>query len=284
MSIIQVDGFKVYQNIDGTRSIIIDSEKIKQCMDCYYKNNLDGVAINESHGYYLNDINFLSNYSEIKKISISEGIKDIKGIHYLKNLEILILSGKNREIDFQSFPKLFKLTLDWSLKQKKLESCKSLQSLAIYSGYNPKSKNLKDIGNIYWLKSIEINNSTITTLEGSDRFDRLESLEFNYCTKLEDICGFDKSRKTLKSLLFNHCKSIKNHECVRDFNKLQILAFNNSGVIKSLEFIKKMISLKSFRFMGTDVTDGDISPCIGLDYVSFTNKKHFTHKMEQLKK
>lgn len=283
MSIIQVDGFKVYQNLDGTKSIIVDSEKIEQCMDCYYKNNLDGVSVTNSHGYNLKDVNFLSKYTDIKMLSISETILDIKGMYSLSNLERLIISGKKRKIDFNFFPNLNKLTLDWSDSLINLDQCKSLENLAIYSGYNPKTKDLNDISNIHWLKKLEINNSTITSFEGSEKFNSLVELEFNYCTKLEDICGFEKSKKRLKSLLFNHCKSIKNHECVAGFDNLNILAFNNSGTIKSLNFIKKMSSLSSFRFVGTDVLDGDITPCIGLSYVSFTNKKHFTHKMEELK-
>jgi hypothetical protein len=283
MSIIQIDGFKVYQNLDGTKSIIVDSEKIEQCMDCYYKNNLDGVSVTNSHGYNLKDVDFLSRYTDIKKLSISETILDTTGMYSLSNLERLIISGKKRKIDFNFFPNLNKLTLDWSDSLINLDQCKSLESLAIYSGYNPKTKDLKDISSIHWLKKLEINNSTITSFEGSEKFDSLVELEFNYCSKLEDICGFEKSKKKLKSLLFNHCKSIKNHECVAGFDNLNILAFNNSGTIKSLNFIKKMSSLSSFRFVGTDVLDGDITPCIGLSYVSFTNKKHFTHKMEELK-
>lgn len=283
MSIIQIDGFKVYQNLDGTKSIIVDSEKIEQCMDCYYKNNLDGVSVTNSHGYNLKDVDFLSRYADITKLSISETILDITGMYSLNNLERLIISGKKRKIDFKFFPYLNKLTLDWSDNLVNLDQCKSLESLAIYSGYNPKTKDLKDVSHIHWLKKLEINNSLITSFEGSEKFNNLVELEFNYCTKLEDIDGFEKSKKKLKTLLFNHCKSIKNHECVSKFDNLNILAFNNSGAIKSLNFIKEMSSLNSFRFVGTDVLDGDITPCIGLNYVSFTNKKHFTHKMEELK-
>jgi len=283
MSIIQIDGFKVYENYDGTRSIIIDSENIKQCMDCYYKNKLDGVALTNYHGYNLKDVDFLSRYTDITKLSVPETILDITGMYSLSKLERLIISGKKRKIDFSFFPNLKKLTLDWSDSLINLDQCKSLESLAIYSGYNPKSKDLKDISSVHWLKKIEINNSTITSFKGSEKFDSLVELDFNYCTKLEDICGFEKSKKKLKSLLFNHCKSIKNHECVTDFKNLDILAFNNSGTIRSLQFIKELSSLNSFRFVGTDVLDGDITPCIGLNYVSFTNKKHFTHKMEELK-
>jgi hypothetical protein len=44
-----------------------------------------------------------------------------------------------------------------------------------------------------------------------------------------------------------------------------------------------MASLKNFMFVGTDVTDGDMTPSIGLRYAGFSNKKHFSHTMEQIK-
>ena len=283
MSIILIEGFKAYSNLDGTKSIIIDSDYIHECMQIYFEYDLHGVAITTSHNYKLQNVDFLSEYTNIKRLSVSDGIKDISAIHKLSNLEDLIISGENIKIDFQFFPNIKKINMQWSSKLINLEKCKSLESLAIYGGYNPKSKDLSDISNIHWLKKLEINSSTITSFEKSENFDRLEKLEFNYCSKLENISGFENSKSTLKSLLFGNCKSIKNHESVAVFDNLNILGFNECGTIKSLKFIKKMKSLNSFRFMRTDVADGDITPCIGLDYVSFTNKKHFTHKMEQLK-
>lgn len=64
---------------------------------------------------------------------------------------------------------------------------------------------------------------------------------------------------------------------------LSILAYNNCGVIPSIQFIQKMNSLSSFRFVGTDIADGDITPCIGLGYAGFSNKKHFSHTIQEIK-
>jgi protein phosphatase 1 regulatory subunit 7 len=283
MSIIQIDGFKAYQNLDGTRMIIINSDNIDGCMDYYYKNNIEGVAITNYHGYNLKEVDFLSRYPDIKSLTISESVENIEAIHSLTGLEELIISEKKQKIDFQYFPNLKKLTLDWSTGLINLDKCKSLESLAIYSGFNPKTKDLTAISNVHWLKKLEINSSSITSFKGSENFDNLEELEFNYCPKLENISGFEKSKEKLKSLIFGNCKSIKNYDSVVIFDNLNILGFNFSGVIKSIGFIKKMKSLSSFRFVGTDVVDGDITPCVGLKFISFTNKKHFTHKMEQLR-
>ena len=70
-------------------------------MDYYYKNNLEGVAITNYHGYNLKEGTFLSKYPNIKSLSISESVENIDAIHSLTGLEKLIISGKKLKIDFQ---------------------------------------------------------------------------------------------------------------------------------------------------------------------------------------
>jgi protein phosphatase 1 regulatory subunit 7 len=91
-------------------------------------------------------------------------------------------------------------------------------------------------------------------------------------------------KESLTYLFFDHCKSTINHEYVTRLHHLYTLAFNDCGAIPSIKFINTMPSLKDIRFGGTDVIDGDMTPCIGFEYAAFTNKKHFTHTMEQVKK
>src|SRR5690606_25273939 len=43
--------------------------------------------------------------------------------------------------------------------------------------------------------------------------------------------------------------------------------------------ITQLPLLKGVRFWDSTVEDGDVSPCLQLDYAYFTNKKHYTHKL-----
>jgi protein phosphatase 1 regulatory subunit 7 len=280
MSITIIEGFKVYTN--GKRSIIIDSDYIDECMRVYNQNHLDGVAITTSHDYRLQNVDFLAEYPKIKHLSISDGINDINAIHTLKSLESLIISGKNRKIDFLHFPSLTELITDWSPHFLNMDKCAHLKRLSLYN-YAPKTKDCLNISNVPWVKRLEITQSPIHTLNGLEKFDQLEEFELNYCSKLETLCCLEESKNTLVSLRFDHCKSIINHDYVIRLDHLNTLAYNDGGTMPSIKFIKKMTSLKDFMFVGTDVTDGDITPCIGLNYAGFSNKKHFSHTMEQIK-
>ena len=45
-----------------------------------------------------------------------------------------------------------------------------------------------------------------------------------------------------------------------------------------------MPKLEDFRFVDTNVIDGDLSPLIRLKYAGFFDKKHYSHTREQIKK
>ncbi|MFA6083777.1 hypothetical protein [Mucilaginibacter sp.] len=278
MPIVIIDGFKIYDS-PQRKSLIIESDRIKESMQFFQKNNLDGIAVTSSFG--LNDLSFVKDYPFIKHLSISEGAFDIKDIYSLENLTSLIISGKKQKIDYVYFPKLKELIADWSPYFTNLDKCYCLERLSFYK-YAPSSKNLEVIAGINWLKSLTITQSPISSLKGLEQFTQLEQIELNYCSKLEELCCLEGSSETLITLLLDHCKAIKNHDYAMGLKNVKILAYNNCGKIPSIKFIKQMPSLKDFRFVGTNVSDGDISPCIGLKYVGFFNKKHYSHTSEQI--
>lgn len=255
MSIITVEGFKVYFEINGKKSIIINSDCIDQCMRLYTEHHFDGVAITTSHDYKLQNVDFLFGYTEIKNLTISDGIDNINAIHTLHNLEFLCISGKKRKVDFSHFPSLTQLIADWSPHFLNLDKCVYLDRLSFYN-YAPKIKDCSDIPNIPTITKLKIVQSPIKALIGLGNFNRLEEIELIYCSKLEKLCCLEESKETLVSLRFDHCKSIQNHDYVIRLDHLNTLAFIDSGTMPSIEFIKEMVSLKDFMFSGTDVIDG----------------------------
>ena len=279
MAIIEKGGFKIYCN--GKNSIIINSDCIHECMQFYKDNNLDGVAITTSHDYKLDNIDFLIKYPDIRHLSISEGIENINAIHALINLETLIFSGKNMSIDFSKFGSLRELIADWSPHFINMDMCLNMTYLSLYN-YNPKSKDCSSIPNLP-LKKLKITQSPIKTLSGLEKFRLLEKIEITLCSKLEELCCLDNTKEKLISLRFSNCKRIKNHKYAAQLESLQELAFIRSGAIQSIKFIKELKVLKSLIFMDSDVLDGDVSPCLGLEYVYFTNKRHFSHTVAEIK-
>lgn len=144
--------------------------------------------------------------------------------------------------------------------------------------YKPKSKNLSEISELKAIQELEIIKSSINSLKGSGNLLNLERLKLGYLNQLSYIDELEKIRERLKVLNFESCKKIENHEYVACLNNLEELSFNECGNIETINFIDKMPNLKRFIFMGTNIIDGNLQSCERLEYVAFTNKKHFSHK------
>jgi BspA type Leucine rich repeat region (6 copies) len=275
------EGFKIFEDKNSGRILILKSDAIRTEMDFYRKHHLDGISINKSHGFNSDNLDFLKDYPDIRHISISEGIKNFEGLYTLTGLNFLILSGKKLNINFSKFASLKELSIDWGSKIQGLDSCKNLQRLSVFK-YNSRTKDFSEISELVWLKELEITQSNIVTLNGLKRFEKLEKLHFAFCPKLKYLCDLEGSRNSISSIIFKNCKSILNYDYVQQLKKLKILAFNNCGEIPSIQFIKKMSELEEFRFVNTNIKDGDLSPCLKLKYTGFFNKSHYSHTYEQL--
>ncbi|TKC54875.1 hypothetical protein FBD94_25755 [Pedobacter hiemivivus] len=279
MPIIEIDGFKVYSGVK--KSLIIESDRIQECMAFYLRSDFDGIALVKEHGYKLKTVDFLADYPFVKHISISEDINDIEAIYNLKHLSSLILSGKNRVVDFSNLPFLKELKVDWSRFLVNLKDCTELEQVSLYK-YNPKNNEVEDLSKTHWLKTLEITQSSVSTMEWLKGFNQLEDVSLNYCSKLEYLSGLENSSGTLHKLMFDHCKQIQNHQYVQMLLKLKTLGYNDCGVIKTLSFINRMTDLERFMFVGTTIVDGDLTPCLRLKYAGFNNKKHYSHTSEQI--
>lgn len=278
-------GFRISTE-NGREILTIQSERIKECMDFFFKRKYDGIRVDPFFGFNFTSLNFLKDYSElwkeIKYISIAEEIVDITAMMLLTELKYISIAQKNPKVDFSHFPMLENLITAGGGKIKNLELCEKLESLAIYY-YNSKSKDFSEIPSVIWIKEIHISNSSVINLNGLEKFNALEKASFHYCTKLEELCCLDNASNTLTFLEFDNCKKILNHDYIKNLKNLKVLALNDCGSIPSFQFVSKMLALKSIRFVGTNVLDGDLMPLLRLDYAGFSNKRHFSHTFEEIK-
>jgi hypothetical protein len=94
-----------------------------------------------------------------------------------------------------------------------------------------------------------------------------------------DISAIKHLSENLKDLEIESAKKIEDFSPIGKVWSLEDLALNNCGTIPSIGFIKHLPHLESMKFWDSTVVDGDVSPCLELEYVYFTNKKHYSHKL-----
>lgn len=262
--------------------IWIDSDNIDACMDLYYKENIDIIAISPSKKYNLYNIDFLINHTDIKGIFISYANKiDISKIKLLHNLRIIYIADNTQAIDYNNFKNLEVLCLEWC-KNNILPKSDRLKKL-ILRKYKPESKSLIEIGllNLLNLESLEIVQGIITSLDGIVNFPKIKVLDLAYLTKINNLSCLESN--TLEILKFHVCRQIHDFDMVSNLKNLKKLYIHDCGKIKSIQFIKKLKNLQFISIVNSSVEDGDMSCCLDVPKFFFDDKKHYSHKFKDLR-
>ena len=280
-----IDGFKFQKGIDGSRKLIIESSKLDACIKYVLEGNIKSITINYFQGYELPDIHFLNKLSDILEgLHLPETKFDNQVVNSLHKLKFLGFADNKKDvIDLSNFPNLESLACDYSSRLKGLETCKNLIDLTL-TGYKSESKDLSEVPLFLNLKELSLFKTDITTLQGIEHYSNLKKLEIFSASKLERIAPLQVLSNSLEELQIEQCKKIKDFEVLGKVQSLKKIILSESGEIKSLAFVKELPHLEFISFWGTNVLDGNIKYCEGVNYVGFDNKKHYTHKSEQFKK
>jgi len=144
-------------------------------------------------------------------------------------------------------------------------------------------ENLPASDNLLYL---QLNWANLKDFQGIAKFDNLKRLELHYCTKLENDLGLSQFKRNLQYLHINQSKKLRFGDDLLSLSNLRVLCLNNCGSIDNLSFLKFFPNLIDFRFVDTNILDGDLKPIIehpSIKTVGFLNKRHYNLKDDQLK-
>lgn len=153
---------------------------------------------------------------------------------------------------------------------------------AILWHLNTSEKILKQIPKSDNLKFLQLNWGNITDFkEVTERFSQLKRLEFQCCIKLLNDDFLDLLSESLENLHILKSKKFVAGENLLKLKKLKILRLNECGPIQSLDFLKNFPNLEDFRFINTNILDGNLKPILEhptIKTVGFLNKRHYNIK------
>lgn len=132
--------------------------------------------------------------------------------------------------------------------------------------------------NLEQLEELVLTQCKVSSLAGIGKLGELRKLELNYLRTLNDLGDLEGLNYSLQRLEIEACKDIENLYKIGNLKELEFFILWNCGDIPSIGFVKELHQLKHFSFGSTNILDGDLSPCIGIDYIHFTEKKHYSHK------
>jgi hypothetical protein len=134
------------------------------------------------------------------------------------------------------------------------------------------------------LSRLVVIQSSIASIGGVELLKCLEYLQVCYCSRLTDISALARCSSPIAEVWFERCKKMMHHEVLSSLSQLRKLLMIDCGKLSSIGFIRQMRQLEFISFARTNVLDGDIAPCIGLAFVGFDNKRHYSHKLGEIQR
>ena len=132
---------------------------------------------------------------------------------------------------------------------------------------------------------LELNSANVKDLDDIGKFENLKRLEVHYCTKLVNDLGISNLNASLQYLHVNQSKKFSFTDELLSLKELRVLCLNACHAVDNLSFLKCFPKLIDFRFVDTNVLDGDLTPIIEhptIRSVGFLNKRHYNLKDEQV--
>ncbi|QZA80071.1 hypothetical protein [Deefgea piscis] len=236
-----------------------------------------GLCVRSENNWVFDGLDFLADCSNLMHLIIyATGKLVVDPIYELKNLKSLVFNNVKCSLDFSRLEKLSVFSTHDGLVSCENIKHHQLEELIIW-GYRGRSNDLSDLPQFSNIKKLTIIRSNVFNLNGLSSFEWLISIELHFMKNLESISHLNLP--FLQYLTLENCKKIADYSPLSNNKALLDLKIHESAAMANLEFVRDLPKLRSFRFINTNVINGDLSPLIGLEDVCFTQKKHFSYKL-----
>lgn len=277
------EGYKILIRTDGSKEFMIDSDRLEACIEYIKKMDIRLIGISSFLGYKRREISFLSELTEfVEGIIIQENFSDISVLNSLHKLRTLgFCDNKKTIIDLSNFPELSTLACDYSNRLLSLESCEQLQHLSL-TRFKSTSRTIEELPRLASLKTLDLFVPNIISLDGIGKFPLLQEIALFRASHLVNILSLEAVKLTLTNLEFDQCRKISSYDILAELDNLERLIIGKSAPIESLSFVKSLTKLEFLSFVDTNVVDGDLSPAIGIGYVGFDDRQHYSHRFKEI--
>ncbi len=279
----RIDGFYIRKRLNKIfPALLMEVDRLNECIEYYNHSVLEAIEINRTlGGAGIRNLDFLLFCKETKAVFVVQDLNSIEGLLNQTKVEYLQMSSEGLSLDFGDFEKLKTLRAYWCKKWKNLHCCQNLQHINL-NKYKSKVKNLSDFPVTTNIEKFGLVQSNLESLEGLSRFSKLNHLELSYMPKFRDISELKHVRGTLRQLELEKCKAIEDYSVLTSLKNLERLIISDCAEISSIKFIESLPSLEFFSFVGTNVVDGNMTPCLSIPKVGFSKKRHYSHSPEQI--
>lgn len=185
-------------------------------------------------------------------------------------------------VDYSRFRSLQWLSIHGAAGHRNVHLAGSPVSLLFQEGY-PQAGDLRNTFPGAGLRNFCICQAPIVSLSGLEAAGQLRRLELSCNRRLTDISALRAVKDTLACLEIDTCGKIRDFSVLGELENLEYLILKGSNVLPGLSFLDLLPKLKHLH-VTMNVADGDLSPCLRLPYARIQNRKHYSHKDQDLPK
>lgn len=272
---------RIFDRLDGRKSASFSLAHLAEIKAQLDEGVIHGVAV-DTPLFTQKEIDLLAEFKNIQTLTLRFNKNRNICLDFVRDLPLLDdfgVDGICPTIDFDVFKNLKTLIIDWNPKVFKNADKSKLTELHLWK---LKSVDFESLAVFSGVEKLLLNKSTMSTLNGIEYFKHLKTLKLIYMANLTDISAI--SGAALENLGIQNAKKITDYSVIGTCKRLSRLRVIDSAPIRSLSFIEELSRLQSFRFINTDVIDGNLSPLLELDDVYFKHKKHFSHALKSFKR
>jgi hypothetical protein len=261
--------------------LIVKSEHLSDIIQRVNNGEFTRLSFSKTNGYLLDNADFLKECQGVKGLSFGDvDVNSAFDIYHFQELDSFSASFKlGFDIDFSRFPALISLGLNFSKYARNIGRCEKIETLSL-TNYSSVSRDLSEFSKLSKIKDLRLFKSNIESVHGIEGMTSLNDLMLCSLPKLTNINDLKCLATSLSEIDFESCKSINSYDCFNFLVNVQKVIIDKCAPIQNLQFITRMMKLKHFAFMDTDVTDGNLAWLVEskIESVGFTDKKHFSHK------
>lgn len=272
------------------RVLKVDAEESKVCSRLWASGVYTQLHIGSRENPDLKSISCLNDFEAVTKLHIMLLGRKVELDPLVRHADTLIEYFCNDDInsiiDCEKYSELQSLNQAWDKRMKFANSHQKLQKI-YFDKFCPKNdKNLDALPVAPNLKTLDLLRSCIKTLDGIDKYGRLERLGIAWGKYLTAVGSLTHCHN-LKILELDGCKNINDlHETLSKCSRLERLVLMKVSDLVNIQFIERMPNLKWLNLIDTNVIDGDMNYLLrhpSLEYAVFTSKKHFSHTESQVR-
>ncbi len=263
------------------RFLDLDSDHLALGLRTAEQEAVDFVCVSRHWGYREGHLRFLLDHPKITGLHLYDhpGI-DLGAVVARRDFKMLRIADHEGPIDLSEHHHLLELQLPWH-RDTKLPSAEgsALRCLSVTSP-KPPSADFTWIPPYPHLQDVSAVRGNLTSLRGLERIKALRTVGLAYLPKLSSIAAV--SGLSLERLEVHNCPNVTDWHAVAGMKTLKILFADKARSIRSLAFLRDLPALERFVARGTDIEDGDLTPCLGLQDLVLTSNKNFHPPLKEI--